>query len=67
MDVIPELLRFFLLPVRDILFEIKKNCPYYKGAILWDGLSVVVRNSNSLLEFKKHLITVYRAFDNHIT
>ena len=35
-----------------------KNSPYYKGAILWDDLLVIVRNSTNLLEFKKSLKTV---------
>ena len=43
-----------------------KNSPYYKGALLWDKLPVVVKNSTHLLEFKKHLKTVYRNFDNQI-
>ena len=44
-----------------------KNCPYYKGAVLWDGLPAPARNSVSLLEFKKHLKMIYRVFDNRIT
>ena len=44
-----------------------KNSPYYKGALLWDGLSVTARNSVNLLEFKKHLKTVYRTYDNRIS
>ena len=44
-----------------------KNSPYYKGALLWDELSIVARNSMSLLEFKRHLKTTYRNVDNRIT
>ena len=44
-----------------------KNSPYYKGAILWDGLPLIVKNSADLLEFKKHLKGMYNKFDNKIT
>ena len=41
-----------------------KNSSYYTGAILWDGLPNVVKNSLTLLEFKKHLNVVYRRYDD---
>ena len=41
-----------------------KNSPYYKGAILWDGLPVHVRNCTSLLEFKKYLKVIYRKYNS---
>ena len=43
-----------------------KNSSYYKGALLWDSLPIITRNSNSLLEFKRHLKISYRNFNNHI-
>ena len=44
-----------------------KNSPYYKGALLWDSLPVIARNSVNLLEFKKQLKVVYRAYDNRLS
>ena len=44
-----------------------KNSPYYKGAVLWDTTPASVRNSLSLLDFKKQLKTIYRHFNNQIT
>ena len=41
-----------------------KNSPYYKGAILWDGLPNLVKNSQTLLDFKKNLNVVYRKYDD---
>ena len=41
-----------------------KNSPYYKGSILWDGLPNDVKNSQTLLEFKKHLKRLYRIYDD---
>ena len=35
-----------------------KNSPYHKGALLWDNLPIVVRNSTSLLEFNRQLEVV---------
>ena len=43
-----------------------KNSPYYKGALLWDKLSISARNSISMLDFEKHLKSTYQAFDNCI-
>ena len=43
-----------------------KHGPYYKGAILWDGLPLILKNSANLLVFKKHLEGIYRKFDNII-
>ena len=44
-----------------------KNSPYYKGALLWDDLTVLARNSANLLEFKKHVSHEYRSFNNRLT
>ena len=43
-----------------------KNSPYYKGYLLWDMLSVDARNCDTLIEFKKHLNTVYKKYDGTI-
>ena len=43
-----------------------KNSPYYKGALLWDALPNIVKNSVNLLEFKKHLNGLYRVYDDSI-
>ena len=37
-----------------------KNSPYYKGAVLWDNLPLVARNSVNLKESKSHLNNVYK-------
>ena len=39
-----------------------KKSPYYKGSLLWDTLPVIVRNSMSLLVFKKHLKNLYSSY-----
>ena len=44
-----------------------KNSPYYKGAILWDGLPNDAKNCQTLLEFKKQLNTLYRIYDDTMT
>ena len=43
-----------------------KNSPYYKGALLWDELPELIRNSNTLLEFKGCLKALNRNYDNTI-
>ena len=32
-----------------------KNSPHYKGALLWDDLPAITKNSTTLLEFKRYL------------
>ena len=44
-----------------------KNSPYYKGALLWDSLPAVARNSGNLKEFKGHLRTAYRHYDSKLS
>ena len=44
-----------------------KNSPYYKGALLWDELPIIVRNSTSSLEFNRRLKQEYKEFNNIIT
>ena len=44
-----------------------RNSPYYKGAVLWDGLPLIVKNSGNLLEFKKHSKGMYKKYDKEIT
>ena len=43
----------------------KYNCVKYKNSPY--NLPVIVRNSTSLLESKKHLNVLYTNFDNHVT
>ena len=44
-----------------------KNSPYYKGSLLWDSLPVNIRNSTTLLEFKKNLNTIYKEYNDVMT
>ena len=62
-DVGPELLEFLHLSLKDIIYEIWKS-PYYKDALLWDNLPVMIKNSMSL----RHLeIILYGIFYKRIT
>ena len=62
---------FELFPLREGLVYYNcikyKNSPYYKGALLWDSLSVEARNSTTLKTFKAHLKNVYRLYDSKLT
>ena len=45
--------------IREVYNCVKyKKSPYYKGSIIWDNLTDFVRDSTTLLEFKKRR-TVY--------
>ena len=41
-----------------------KKSHYYKGSLLWNGLPVAARNSESLCEFKKHLKLIYTEYND---
>ena len=41
-----------------------KSSAYYKGSLLWDDLPYVAKRSITLLEFKKHLKTVYNTYND---
>ena len=43
-----------------------KNSPYYKGAIMWDGLPNVLKTSVTLLEFKKNLNGIFKKYDDNM-
>ena len=44
-----------------------KNSPYYKGSLLWDALPPIVCNCQTLVEFKKHLRTIYKEYTDVMT
>ena len=44
-----------------------KNIPYYKGSLLWDSFPADIRNSLSLLEFKRKLKMIYKEYTDVMT
>ena len=40
-----------------------KNCPYYKGAELWNALPRHVIESTTFFEFKKNVLSLYRHYE----
>ena len=43
-----------------------RNSPYYKGALLWDDLHVMIKNSTTLIFFKNQLKKRYSYSPNYI-
>ena len=43
-----------------------KNSPYYKGALLWDGLPLEAKNCTDIIEFKKCMSKLYREYIHSI-
>ena len=43
-----------------------RNSPFYKGALLWDNLSVNAKQCLSMLQFKKSLMQVFQQYFDRV-
>ena len=60
-----KLQMYIVLHKNDIIIILKyKNSLFYKGALLWDTLTVNVKQCLTLIEFKKALNNLYRHYDD---